>query len=73
MAQSLKQKWVSERLFINNGSLKVIITRLNQIGRASSTLASEANLIYNAVYTLQQIDLEKSQEASWIQYKERKG
>ncbi|MCJ7761196.1 hypothetical protein MUP59_08690 [Candidatus Bathyarchaeota archaeon] len=73
MAQSLKQKWVSERLFINNGSLLGIITRLNQIAKAPSTLVSEANLIYNAVYAIQQIDLKKSQEASWIQYKERRG
>lgn len=73
MAQSLKQKWVSERLFINNGSLKGVAARLRQIANSPSTLPVEANLISYAAGIIYEINLKLNQEESFEQFKKRRG
>ena len=42
MPQSVKQKWVFERLFRHKGTLLGTYTQLRAISRSSSTLASES-------------------------------
>jgi hypothetical protein len=73
MTQSLKQKWVSERLFSTKGSLAGIIVRLNQIASASSTLGLEACTIFQVIELLRTIDVDMNREKSWNKFKFIKG
>jgi hypothetical protein len=73
MTQSLKQKWVSERLFSHKGSLSGIVTRLNQIAIAPSTLPYESSRLYEAARIIKNISMEMDKTQSWKQFQERKG
>jgi hypothetical protein len=75
MTQSLKQKWVSERLFSTRGSIAGMIVRLEQIAKAPSTLCLEAYTIYQTIKLLKTIEVDVSinKEASWNRFKLLKG
>ena len=70
MGKSLKQQWSYERLFCHKGSLAGIVTRLDQIARAPSTLGTEANDLFLAIRLIKSVDVVKDQEISWNKFKE---
>ena len=73
MGKSIRQQWVSERLFTNFGSLIGITVRLIQISKAASTLPHEADALMTAARMITNINLRLNQPASLEQFEKRRG
>ena len=69
--KSTKQLWVSERLFCHAGTLKSIVTKLESIKNAKSTLPIEFEFLGKVVNEIKKIKMSDRKIQSWNIYKER--
>lgn len=72
MPKTIKQQWVSERLFTNFGSLIGITVRLTQISKAASTLSEESEKLMEAARIITGVNLRLNQPASLEQFEKRR-